>query len=32
MPIIKNILRQGQQKYQGLENFDVFKEEMSLLD
>ena len=27
MPIIKNILRQGQAKFQGLQNFDVFKDD-----
>ena len=31
MPIIKNTLRRGQQKYQGLENFDVFIEETEAL-
>ena len=31
MPVIKNTLRRGQQKYQGLENFDVFVEETEAL-
>ena len=31
MPIIKNTLRRGQQKYQGLRDFDVFVEETEAL-
>ena len=31
MPIIKNTLRRGQQKYQGLKDFDVFVEESEAL-
>ena len=31
MPIIKNTLRRGQQKYQGLKDFDVFIEESEAL-